>query len=88
MEFGLGILPKNRKFSGAVISTREDGVPPGVSGFRRRPRSGVRDWAVPTPGAAGIKKSPHGAVVLLLAELARREHRHPELRPQTFPPER
>jgi hypothetical protein len=63
--------------------TREDGVPPEVSVFRFRPRSEVRDRAVLTPGAAGIKKSARVSVALLLAELARREHRHPEMRPQT-----
>jgi len=36
---------------------------------------GVGDRAVPTPEAAGIKKSARGAVAPLLAELARREHR-------------
>ena len=65
--------------------TREDGVPPEVSGFRLRPRPEVRDRVVLTPEAAGIKKSARGAVALLLADLARREHRHPEMRPQTSP---
>ena len=46
---------------------------------------GSRDRAVLTPEAAGIKKSARGAVALLLADLARREHRQPEMRPQTSP---
>ena len=85
MEFGLGILPEKSKISGAIILTREDGVPPEVSGFRRRPRPEVRDRTVLTPEAAGIKESARGAVALLLADLARREHRQPEMRPQTSP---
>ena len=36
-----------------------------------------------TPEAAGGKKSARSAVALLLDELSRREHRHPEMRPQT-----
>ena len=68
--------------------TREDGVPPEASGFRLRPRPEVRDWVVPTPEAAGVQKSAWGAIAFLLAELARREHRHPEMRPQTSPQER
>ena len=54
--------------------TREDGVPPEVPGFRRRPRPEVRDRAAVTPGAAGGKKSARGSVAFLLAELAHREH--------------
>jgi len=43
----------------------------------------VRDRAVLAPEAAGGKKSARGVVPLLLADLARREHRHSEMRPQT-----
>jgi len=43
----------------------------------------VRDRAVLAPEAAGGKKSARGVVPLLLADLARREHRQPEMRPQT-----
>ena len=59
--------------------TREEEVPPEVSGFRRRPGPEVRDRTVLTPEAVG------NAVAFLLADLARREHRHPEMRPQTSP---
>ncbi|MGO9578657.1 MAG: hypothetical protein ACLP2P_04510 [Desulfobaccales bacterium] len=45
----------------------------------------VLDLTVLTPEAAGRKKSARGGVALLLAGLARREHRHPEMRPQDFP---
>ncbi len=38
-----------------------------------------------TPEAAGIKKSARGAVALLLADLARQEHRQPKMHPQTSP---
>jgi hypothetical protein len=43
----------------------------------------VRDRTVLMPEAAGGKKSQPGAVALLLAGLAHRKHRHPEMRPQT-----
>ncbi len=36
-----------------------------------------------TPEAASIEESARDDVALLLADLARREHRHPEMRPQT-----
>ena len=36
-------------------------------------------------GEVGIKKSPHGAVAPLLADLAHREHRHAEMRPRAPP---
>jgi len=65
--------------------TREDIVPPEASGSRLRPRPRARDRVVPTPEAAGRKKSARGGVVLTLAELAGREHRHPEMLPQTSP---
>ncbi len=46
----------------------------------------IGERVVPTPEAAtGIKESAWGPIALLLAELARREHRHPEMRPQTSP---
>jgi hypothetical protein len=78
IELELGILPKNRKFSGEIILTGGEGCPE-VSGFRLRPRPKVRTRAVPTPEAAGRKKSALGAVALLLADLARQEHRQPEM---------
>ena len=82
MEFGLVIFPKNRKISGAIILTWGRESRPEVSGFRLRPRPEVRDRVVLTPKAVGIKKSARGAVALLLADLARREHRHPQMPPQ------
>jgi len=39
------------------------------------------------PEAAGIKKAEQGSVALPLADLGRRKHRHPEMRPQTSPRE-
>ena len=72
MELGLGILPENRKISVAGILTREDGTPRcAVSDSDPRPEE--RAQVVLTTGAAGIKESPHGAAVLTLANLARRE---------------
>lgn len=41
----------------------------------------MRDRVVLTPEAAGIKKSAWGVVPLLLADLARREHRHLKTQP-------
>lgn len=58
---------------------------PEACGFRFRPRSGVWDRVVLTPEAASIEESARGDVALLLADLACREHRHPEMRPQTSP---
>ncbi len=54
--------------------TREDGVPPEVSGFRLRPRAEVRERTVLTPEAAGAKKSARGVLALLLVDLARGKH--------------
>ena len=46
----------------------------------------IGERGVPTPEAAtGIKESAWGVVAPLLADLARRGHRHPEMRPQTSP---
>ena len=57
--------------------TREEEVPPEVSGFRRGPSPRARNRALLTPEAVGK------AVALILADLARRVQRHPEMRPQT-----
>ena len=38
-----------------------------------------------TPEPVGIKKSARGVLVLILADIARREHRQPEMCPQTSP---
>jgi len=81
----LGILPENRKISGAIIMTRKEEVPPEVSGFRLRPRPEAQGRAVLTPEAASMKKFARGSVALLLADFARRERRHPEMGPQTSP---
>ena len=43
----------------------------------------VGDRAALTPEAAGGKKSARVGVALILADLARRKHRPPEMRPQT-----
>ena len=49
----------------------------------------IGERVVPTPEAAtGIKESAWGVVPLRLADLACREHRHPEMRPPDLPPER
>lgn len=56
---------------------------PETWGFRLRQRSRVRDRAVLTQEAASMKNFARGSVALLLADLAHREHRHPEMRPQT-----
>jgi hypothetical protein len=45
----------------------------------------VGERVVPTPEAAAIKESAWGVVPPLLAELTRRGHRQPEMRPQTSP---
>ncbi len=81
----MGILPKNRKISRAIIMTWEEEVPPEASGFQLRPRPEVSDRAVLTPGAAGIKKSARGSVALLLADLAHPRHRQPERSAKPFP---
>jgi hypothetical protein len=47
----LEILPKNRKFSGAIMMAQEEEIPPEVSGFRLRPRSEVWGRVVLTPYA-------------------------------------
>lgn len=49
------------------------------------PRPEVRARAVLTQAEVGPKKSIWGAVALLLAELARRGHLHPEMRPKPSP---
>ena len=56
MEFGLGILPKNRKFSEAIIMAMEES-PKEVSGYRIRPGPEVRDQAVLTQEAVRITES-------------------------------
>jgi len=56
LELELGILPKNRKLSGAIIMTREDGVPPEVSGCQLKPKPEL-DRAMLTQEAAAIKES-------------------------------
>jgi hypothetical protein len=48
----------------------------------------MRARAVLTPEAAGGKKSALGGVAPLLADLTRREHWNPEMRPQNLHPER
>jgi hypothetical protein len=40
------------------------------------------------PEAAGGKKAAQDGVALLLSDLLRQGHRHPEIRPKTSPPER
>ena len=45
----------------------------------------MRDLTVLTPEAAGGKKSARGVLALILADIARRKHRHPEMPPKTSP---
>ena len=49
--------------------------------FPTQTKAWVRDRTVLTPDEATIKKSAQSAVAFLLAELARRGHRQPTMRP-------
>jgi hypothetical protein len=71
MEFGLGILPENYR---AVALTWGRNPAPRRAVSDSDPRPEVRTQAVVTPEAAAIEESPHGAVALLLSDLARRKH--------------
>ena len=72
------------KMSVEGMNYRGEESRPETLGFRRRPRSRVRDRTMLTPEAAGIKKSARGSVALPLADLACREHRQPERRPKPY----
>jgi len=61
------------------------GVPPRDVGFPAQTKARGRDRVGLTPEMAGIKKSARGAVALLLANFAHREHRHRQMPPQPSP---
>ena len=73
------------KLLGRIIDLGQESHPE-TCGFRVRPRPEVRNRAALTPEAADVKKSAWGAVALLMADLARLEHRHPlKCAPTTSP---
>ena len=59
-----------------------EGVPPRGVRFPTQNKGGGAGAHGADASTEGIQKSPHGAIALLLADLGRREHRQPEMRPK------